>query len=124
MLNSTHKREQKQKNGDKDGKALYTLMKNAAYSKKIENLREKIDVRLVSNEKDYLKWTSRLSCMSKKMFDNNLVATQKNKVTLRLNKPAYVGMYILDLIKVLMYDFHYDNIKINMATGKKSKGCK
>ena len=99
-------------------------MKNAAYGKKIENLREKIDVRLVSNEKDYLKWTSRLSCMSKKMFDNNLVAIQKNKVTLRLNKPAYVGMYILDLIKVLMYDFHYDNIKINMATGKKSKGCK
>ena len=96
-------------------------MKNAAYGKKLENLREKIDVRFVSNEKDCLKWTSKLSCMWKKIFDNNLVPIQKNKVTLRLNKPAYVEMYISDLIKVLMYEFHYDNIKINMAIGKKKQ---
>ena len=41
MLNSTHKKEQKQKNGGKDGKALCRLMKNVAYGKKMENLREK-----------------------------------------------------------------------------------
>ena len=49
--------------------------------------------------------------MSHKIFDNNLVAIRQSKVVLRLNKPAYTGMYILELSKVLMYEFHYDYIK-------------
>ena len=52
-----------------------------------------------------------LSYMSHKIFDNELVAIFKNKVTLTLNKPAYIGMCILELSKVLMYEFHYDYIK-------------
>ena len=43
-----------------------------------------------------------------KMFDNNLVTIRKKKVKLPLSKPAYVGMCILNLSKVLMYEFHYD----------------
>ena len=48
-----------------------------------------------------------------KKIDNDLVAIGKSKVTLRLNKPAYVAMYILDLSKVYtsIYDFHHDCIK-------------
>ena len=49
--------------------------------------------------------------MSPKIFDNNLVAKRKRKVSLRLNKPAYIGMCILELSKILMYEFHYDYIK-------------
>ena len=44
-------------------------------------------------------------------FDNNLVAIQKRKVALKLNKPAYIGTCILDLSKVVMYKFHYYYIK-------------
>ena len=47
-----------EKNGDKDGKALYKLINNAVYGQTMENLRNKIGVRLVSNEEDYLKWAS------------------------------------------------------------------
>ena len=67
------------------------------YGKTMENFRNRIDVRHVSNEKDYLKWTSKPSYMSQKIFDNDLVAIHKSKVTLNFNKPAYVGMCILDL---------------------------
>ena len=42
------------------------------------------------------------------MFDNYLVTICKTKVTLKLNKLAYVGIYILELSKVLMHEFHYD----------------
>ena len=49
--------------------------------------------------------------MSHKICDNNLVAIRKSKVTLTLNKPTYIGMCILKLTKVLMYEFHYDYIK-------------
>ena len=77
----------------------------------MKNLRNRIDVRLVSNKKDYLKWTSKPSYMSHKIFDNDLVAIRKNKATLMLKKPAYTGMCSLELSKVLMYEFHYDYIK-------------
>ena len=49
--------------------------------------------------------------MSQKIFDNDLVAIRKSIVTLKLNKPAYVVMCILDLSRLLMYEFHYDWIK-------------
>ena len=49
--------------------------------------------------------------MSRKIFDNNLVAKHKSKLALKLNKLTYTGMYILVMSKVLMYKFHYDYIK-------------
>ena len=49
--------------------------------------------------------------MSNIIFDNDLVAIRQSKVTLTLNQPAYVGICILDLSKVLMYEFYYDYIK-------------
>ena len=54
--------------------------------------------------------------MSQKIFDYNFVEIHKNKVTLTVNKPTYVGMCILELSKVLMYEFHYDYIKNKLAT--------
>ena len=49
--------------------------------------------------------------MSQKIFENNLVAIHKSRVTLPLNKPAYVGMCISHLSKVLMYELHCGYIK-------------
>ena len=49
--------------------------------------------------------------MSHQIFDNDLVTMHKNKVFLTLNKPSYIGMYILKINKVLMYEFLYDYIK-------------
>ena len=100
-----------EKNGDKDGKALYKLMNNSVYGKSTENLRNRVDVRFASNKKDYLKWTFEPSYMSHKIFDNDLDAIRKSKVTLTVSKPVYIGMCILELSKVLIYELHYDYIK-------------
>ena len=48
--------------------------------------------------------------MSHKIFNNDLVTVRKKKVTLTLSKPAYIGICILELSKVLMYEFHFDYI--------------
>ena len=77
----------------------------------MENLRNRIDVCFASNEKDCLKWTSKSSCMPQKINDNDLVAIRKSKVPLTLNKLPYVEMCILNLNKVLMYEFHSDYIE-------------
>ena len=82
----------------------------------MENLRNSINVKLVSNKKDYLKCTSKPSYISHKIFGNDLATIHKNKVTLMLNKPAYIGICILELRKVLMYEFHYDYIKNKYGT--------
>ena len=72
-------------------------MNNAVYGKTTENLRKRIDAKLVKNKKDYLKWTSKPSYISHKIFGNNLDAIRESKVSLTLNNPAYIGMCILEL---------------------------
>ena len=57
-------------------------MSNAIYGKTMENLRNRIDVKLANKGKDYLKCTSKVSYMSRKIFDNDLVAIVKNKLAL------------------------------------------
>ena len=86
-------------------------MNNAVYGKTMENSRNGIDVKPVNNEKDYLKCTSKPSYILHKIFDNNLVVIRKTKVSLNFSKPAYIGMSILGLTNVLMYEFHYGYIK-------------
>ena len=86
-------------------------MNNAIYRKTIENLRNRIDVKLENNKKDCLKCTSKQSYISHKIFDNSLVVIHKSKLALKLNNPAYIITRILELSKVWMYKFHYDYIK-------------
>ena len=94
-----------------DEKDFFKLMNNIVFGKTMENLRKRVDVRLVTNEKKLLKLTSKPTYVSTKIFNENLVAVHKIKEALTLNRPAYVGMCILDLSKTLMYDFHYNYIK-------------
>ena len=90
---------------------MHKLMNNAVDEKTVENLGNRINIRLANNEKDYLKWTSKPSYMSHKIFHNDLVTIRKRNVTLTVNKPTYVGKCIFELSKVLMYAFHFDYIK-------------
>ena len=88
-------------------------MNNSVFGKTMENIKKRVDVRLVTDEKKLLKLTSKPTYVSSKIFNENLVAVHKIKETLTLNRPAYVGMCILDLSKTLMYNFHYNYIKHN-----------
>ena len=90
------------------GKDFFKLMNNSVFGKTMENLRKRVDVRLVTNEKKLDKLTSKPTFVSSKIFNENLMAVHKVKEMLTLNRPAYVGMCILDLSKTLMYDFHYN----------------
>ena len=92
-------------------KEFFKLMNNSVFGKTMENIRKRVDVRLVTDEKKLLKLTSKPTYVSCKIFNENLVAVHKIKETITLNRPAYVGMSILDLSKTLMYDFHYKYIK-------------
>ena len=66
---------------------------------------------MVNNAKDYIRYISKPSLVSQKIFSRNFVATHEVKPVLTLNKPIYVQFSILDLNKLLMYEFHYKYIK-------------
>ena len=95
-------------------KGLFKLMINSVYGKTMENLRKRINVRLVNNEKDFLKYTSRPTHITHKIFGKNYAAIHEIKPVLTLNKPIYVGFTVLELSKWLMYDFYYNFIKKNL----------
>ena len=105
---NTEKRKHAKNSFEKD---FFKLMNNSVFGKMMENLCKRVDVRLVINEKKLDKLTSKPTYVSSKIFNENLMAVHKVKETLTLNRLAYVGMCILDLSKMLMYDFHYNYIK-------------
>ena len=89
-------------------KSFFKLIINSVYGKTMENVSKRINVKLINNEKKYLNVLSRPSFVSQKILDKNLVAVHKIKPVLLLNKPIYVGFSILELSKMIMYDWHYN----------------
>ena len=105
---NTKKRMSAAKDFQKD---FFKLMISSVYGKTMENLRKRINVKFVSNKKDFLKYTSRPTYVNHKLFDKIFTAIHEVKPVLILNKPIYVRFTVLDLSKWLMYDFHYNFIK-------------
>ena len=94
-------------------KDFFKLMINSIYDKTMENLRKRINVRFVNNKKDFLKYTSKPTYVTHKLFNKNFAAIHEIKPVLVLNKQIYVGFTVSDLSKWLMYDFHYNFVKKN-----------
>ena len=86
-------------------------MINSVYGKTIEHFWKRINVRLVNNEKDFQKYTSKPTHITHKTFDKNYAAIHEIKPVLTLSKPIYIGFTVLELSKWLIYDFHYSFIK-------------
>ena len=85
---------------------FFKLMNNSVYGKTMEKLRKRINVRLVSNAKDYTKYTSKPIFISQKIFNKTFVAIHEIKPVLTLDKPIYIAFSILYLSKLFMYKFH------------------
>ena len=89
-------------------KTFFKLMNNAVYGKTMENMRKRVKIAVVKNSQDFIKYTSRPTCVNWKVFENNLAAIHEKKISLTLNKPIYVGFTVLEISKWEMYNFHYN----------------
>ena len=98
-------------------KDFFKLMNNSVFGKTMENIRNRIDVRLVTEEKELEKLVKKPNFDRINIFTEDLVAVHMKKTTIKLRKPIYLGMSILDLSKTLMYDFHYNYIKPKYGNG-------
>ena len=105
---NTNLRTQAKNNFEKD---FFKLMNNSVFGKTMENIRNRANVKLVNSEEKFKKLVAKPNYLSRKIFNENLVSVHMKKTSLTMNKPVYLGMCILDLSKIIMFDFHYNYIK-------------
>ena len=86
-------------------KDFYKLMNNAVFGKTMENIRKHRDIKLVNNEEAYLKAVMKPNFKSGTPFRPNLMGCKMGKIKVVMNKSVYLGQAILDLSKIVMYEF-------------------
>ena len=91
-------------------KDFFKLMNNSVFGKTIENIRKRQNIFLVDNRAKAAKLVSQPNFQRATIFDRKLIAIHLKKTEVYFNKPVYVGQAILDLSKLLMFDFHYNYI--------------
>jgi hypothetical protein len=105
---NTVKRSQAKNEFEKD---FFKLMNNSVFGKSMENVENRIDVKMCTLPKQFVKFMSRPYAKGFKVFSNDIVAVNLGKTVITYDKPMIVGFAILELSKKLMYDFHYNTIK-------------
>ena len=89
-------------------KNFFKLMNNSVFGKTMENIRKHRNIGLVTTQKKYLHTVMKPNFKSGVLFGENLMGCEMGKIKVVMNKPVYLGQVILDLSKIVMYEFHYD----------------
>lgn len=91
-------------------KDFFKLMNNAVFGKTMENMRARVKIELHTDAKEVLYQVAKPQFMSQKIYSESLIAIKQVPKKVELCKPIYVGLAVLDLSKLHMYDFHYEYI--------------
>ena len=105
---NTEKRKNARNDFEKD---IFKLLNNAVFGKTMEDKRKHLDFEIVSDERRFMKCVNNPSFKHSHIINENLVGVEKQKPKLKLDKPIFIGMSILDLSKQHMYRFYYDVMK-------------
>ena len=89
-------------------KDFFKLMNNSVFGKTTENIRKHRNIKLVMTEEKYLHMVMKPNFKSGVLFGENLMGCEMGKIKVFINKLVYLGQAILDLSKIVMYEFHYD----------------
>ena len=92
-------------------KDFFKLMNNVVFGKTMENARKHRDIKLVKADCKRNKLVSELNYHTMKLIEENLSIIEMKKVKVKMNKPIYSGLSILEISKTIMYEFWYDYMK-------------
>ena len=102
-------------------KDFFQLMNNSVFGKTMENVRNHRDIKLITTDKRRKRLVSEPNYHSHKKFSEHLMAIEMKKTKVKMIKPLYLGMSILDITKALIYEFQYDYTRPKY--GDKAKLC-
>ena len=92
-------------------KDLFKLMNNSVFEKTMENIRKHRDIKLVTTDKKRSKLVSEPNYHTINLISEDLSIIEMKKTKVKMNKPIYLGLSILEISKILMYEFWYDYMK-------------
>ena len=92
-------------------KDFFKLMINSVFGKTMENIRSRLNIKLVNDREKAKKLTAKPNFKHLNIFCEELIAVHMKRTSLTFDKLVYLGMCILDLSKTIMYEFHYKYIK-------------
>ena len=92
-------------------KDFFKLMNNAVFGKTMENVRKHRDIKLVKTDHKRNKLVSEPNYHAMKLISENVSIIEMKKVKVKMNKPIYLGLSILEISKIIMYKFWYDYMK-------------
>ena len=92
-------------------KDLFKLMNNSVFGKTMENIRKHRDIKLVTTDKKRSKLVSEPNYHTINLISEDLSIIEMKKAKVKMNKPIYLGLSILEISKILMYEFWYDYMK-------------
>ena len=101
------------------GKDFFKLMNNAVFGKTMENVRKHRDIKLVTTDKRRNQLVTESNFHKTKWFSENLLAIEMKKTKVKMNKPIYLGLSILEISKTLMYEFWSDYMKLKYGDNVK-----
>ena len=99
------------KKAKNDFEDFFKLMNNAVFGKTMENVRKHRYIKLVTTDKRRNQLVSEPNYHTTKCFSEKLLAIEMKKTKVKMNKPVYLGLSILEISKILMYEFWYGSIK-------------
>ena len=99
-------------------KDIFKSMNNAVFGKTMENIRKHRDIKLVTTDK-INKLVIEPNYHTMNYISEDLSTIEMNKMKVKINKPIYLGLSILDISKILMYEFWYDYIKLKYGNDVK-----
>ena len=92
-------------------KDFFKLMNNAVFGKTMENVRKHRDIKLVKTDYKRNKLVTEANYHKMNLISENLSIIEMKKVKTKMNKSIYLGLSILEISKIIMYDFWYDYMK-------------
>ena len=92
-------------------KDFFKLMNNAVFGKTMENIRKHRDIKLVTTNKKRNKLVSEPNYHTINYISEDLSIIEMNKAKVKMNKPIYLGLSMLEISKLLTHEFWYDYMK-------------
>ena len=94
-----------------DSEDFFKLINNSVFGKTMKNVGKYRGIKLITTDKRKYQLVSQTKYNKTKWFSKHLLAIEMKKTEVKMNKPIYLGLSVLDISKLALYEYWYDYVK-------------